>query len=134
MEQIIALDIGETRTGIAKADIEGILVKAYKTIPTENIIQEIQEIEKDFEIKTIVIGLPLNIDGSDNEQSRKIRAEAEKLEQFGNKELVFEDEKLSSGEAVERLKARGITIKQDNKSLIDAEAAAIILEQYFGQG
>ncbi len=131
MEIIIALDIGLKRTGIARSDIQGILVKAMKTIDSENIIQELDNINKTYQIQKIIIGLPVNTHGS-NDTELMIKNRASIIKQhLPNIEIVFENEVCSSKEAEERLKNQGIKLNKDNKSLIDAEAAAVILEQHF---
>ena len=61
-----------------------------------------------------------------------IRAKAQEiLNQIPDINIIFENEACSSKEAESRLKERNIALNKDNKGLIDAEAAAVILEQYF---
>ncbi len=131
MEIILALDIGLKRTGIARSDVLGILVKAMKTIETDNIIQELNNIQQDYSLNKIVIGIPMNPE-STNSTELMIKAKAQEIQiNFPNLEIIFENETCSSKEAEDRLKNQGTKLNKDNKALIDAEAAAIILEQYF---
>lgn len=131
MEQIIGLDIGETRVGIAKSDSMGIIVKPYKTININQLIEEIKALQEIYDIQTIVVGLPRNMDGSIGEQAQKVEKHVDKIKtNINNVEIVYEDERLTSVEAKKILKEKGIHIKQNNKDLIDMYAAAIILEQY----
>jgi putative holliday junction resolvase len=132
MQQILALDIGDSRIGIAKADAMGILVKPYKTVKKEELFLELQALKSQYEIKTLVIGLPVCGDGELSEQALKIESFAEKLqERYPDLEICFEDERYSSKEAQARLRETGVKLTEVNKSLIDAYAAAIILESYF---
>lgn len=130
MSSIIALDIGMKRTGIAKSDALGIAIKPYKTIDTLLLVDEIFDLSQKFEISKIIIGLPHNQGSQETqnfikEQSKKIQAE------FSEIKIIFVNEAYSSREAEARLKERGIKINQENKELIDMEAAAILLEQAF---
>ncbi len=132
MEIILALDIGLKRTGIARSDALGILVKALKTIETDNIIQELNNIQKGYSISKIIIGIPVNPESTNKDTELMIKTKAQEIQNsFPKLEIIFENETCSSKEAEERLKSQGIKLNQDNKALIDAEAAAIILEQYF---
>ena len=130
MEIILALDIGLKRTGIARSDALGILIKAFKTIETNNIIQELDNIKQDYLLSKIIIGIPVNLENNTTELM--IKAKAQEIQnKFPDLEIIFENETCSSKEAETRLKSRDIQLNKDNKGLIDAEAAAIILEQYF---
>lgn len=132
MEIILALDIGLKRTGIARSDALGILIKALKTIETDNIIQELDNIKQDYVLSKIVIGLPINAEGQAQNTELMIRAKAQEIQnKFPEFNIIFENEACSSKEAETRLKSRNIQLNKDNKGLIDAEAAAVILEQYF---
>lgn len=132
MEIILALDIGLKRTGIARSDVLGILIKALKTIETDNIIQELDNIKQDYVLSKIVIGLPINTEGQAQNTELMIRAKAQEIQnKFPEFNIIFENEACSSKEAETRLKSRNIQLNKNNKGLIDAEAAAVILEQYF---
>lgn len=132
MEIILALDIGLKRTGIARSDMLGILIKALKTIETDNIIQELDNIRQNYTLCKIIIGLPINAKDKAQDTELMIRAKAQEiLNKFPDINIIFENEAYSSKEAESRLKERNIALNKDNKGLIDAEAAAVILEQYF---
>lgn len=80
----------------------------------------------------VIVGLPKNMDGTEGEQAQKVRTKVTEIQnQFPELEIIFEDERLTSEAASEKLKAQGIKIDKENKHLIDMHAAAIILEQHF---
>lgn len=135
LDQIIALDIGVRKTGIAKADMMGFVIKPIKTVATTQLEEELLSIQESFDIKKLVVGLPKNMDGTEGEQAKLVRQIAEtvffNLFDPSQTEMIFEDEKLTSEAATAKLKEEGIHISKDNKELVDSYAAALILEQYF---
>jgi len=132
LEIVLALDIGKARTGLARSDALGIVIKALKTIDTKNIAQEIFEIEKEFEIKKIIIGKPFNIEKGNKDSLVFIEKTAKSLQDIYPKiEFIFVDERYTSKEAEAVLNNKGIKINKDNKSLLDMYSAAIILEHYW---
>lgn len=132
MEQIVALDIGERRIGIAMADTLGLAVRPYKTVLKDQILAELETLSSDYELKCLVIGLPLHRDGKKSEQTLKVEEFSQQIqENFPALEICFENEILTSNAAKERLSDLGIRVTEKNKGLIDTYAAVIILEQYF---
>jgi putative Holliday junction resolvase len=134
VELILALDIGDTRTGIAQSDALGIFIKPLKTVLSVELDSEIKSLTEGYESCKIIVGLPKDKDGQEREQAQKTRAFAALLqEKYPNIEIIFEDEKFSSKEAESIIKSKGIKLRKDNKGLIDMYAAAILLEQYFNK-
>jgi len=136
LEQLIALDIGKTKTGIAKADPLGIVATPLKTVLTADLHQELLELQKLYDITKLIIGLPTHMHGGEGEQAKYVRSVVDIILSSDilskDTEIIFEDEKLSSEAATQELKERGIRISKDNKSLVDSQAAALLLRQYFG--
>ena len=86
----------------------------------------------EYNVKEIVVGLPKHKDGTESEQTQKVRDFVGKIQKFFSDLILhYENEILTSSEAKNRLKDRGIKLTEANKGLIDSEAAAIILEQFF---
>lgn len=128
----LALDIGLKRTGIAKSDSMGIIIKPYKTILTEDLLDEIQNLDQEFGIDQLVIGEPINIQSGNDDAIKnviKMRSLIEK--NFKHLKIAMIDERFTSKEAEFLIKKKGIKLNKDNKQLIDQYAAAIILETYF---
>ena len=131
---IIALDVGERRIGVALASLQARLSAPFVTIDRKKTIDALKEIEnivKKHHVQTVVVGLPRGLEGQETDQTRLVRAFAVSLESILQDipvELI--DEAVTSAEAEARLQSRG---KPYDKGDIDAEAAAIILQDYLSQ-
>lgn len=133
MERILGLDVGTKRIGIAVGDNMGIVVsgkEAISRIPEKSAISRIDAICSEYGIKKIVIGIPYHANGDFGEQAQDCKSFAELL--TDKYEIFFEDERCSSFEAEENLKARGVNFRK-NKELIDIESACIILRQFINR-
>lgn len=132
MSIIIGLDIGKKRTGIARSDTMGIIIKPLKTILTQNLIQELKKIDEESTIEKFIIGEPVNIEKGNKEAHDFVMQSKKEIEaNFRDIKIQLIDERFTSKEAQEALKSQGTKISKDNKDLIDMYAAGIILEQYF---
>ena len=128
----MALDIGTKRIGIALSDFLQIISNAHSTIPRipeENAIKEITRIAKENRVEQIIIGIPINMDGTFGFQAEDCKNFAQKICGF---DIIYEDERLTSEEAEERLRKKKINFRK-NKGLVDMESACIILEQYLSR-
>ena len=133
MERILGLDVGTKRIGVAIGDDMGIVVSGKEAIsrkPEQNALKRINEICKEYNIKKIVVGIPYHANGDFGEQAKDCETFANLLKD--KYEIHFEDERCSSFEAEENLKARGVNIR-NNKELIDIESACIILKQFINR-
>lgn len=132
MYKVMALDIGTKRIGIALSDYLLLLSKGHSYIqrqPENEALSQIYKIAAENNVKKIVIGLPLNMDGTEGAQARDCREFASKIKEY---EVIFEDERLTSDAAEQNLKEKKINYKKD-KGLVDIESACIILEQYLSR-
>ena len=130
--RIVALDIGTKRIGIALSDYLLILANGHSYIPREPeeiAINEIIKIAKENNVKKIVAGMPINMDGTKGAQAQNCIDFANKITGF---EIIFEDERLTSEQAEENLRQKKIDFRK-NKGLVDIESACIILEQYLSR-
>ena len=129
-KQLLGLDIGAARIGVAVAD-----TTVRIAIPQDHIdvdgteITAIAELVIAGEIGTIVIGYPRNQSGEVTAQTAAIESFAKQLEDI-DADIVFQDESLTSVLAEQRLASRR---KSYGKGEIDSEAAAIILQDYMEQ-
>ena len=123
---LIALDVGEKRIGVAVAD-KGIKIAVpYDTIEVDGKeINTIAELMVRNKTQTLIVGYPRNQQGEATRQTEYVESFCKPLESFAN--IIFQDESLTSVEAEKRLAAR---TKRYSKGDIDAEAAAIILQDY----
>lgn len=124
---LIALDIGEKRTGVALADTAVRIAVPYDTIDVDGTeIATITEIIVREKVDAIVIGYPRNQAGLPTAQTSYVESVADKLKDV-DVPIVFQDESLTSVIAEDRLKAHR---RPYTKADIDAQAAAIILQDY----
>ena len=132
MHKIMALDIGTKRIGIALSDYLNVIATPYDTIPRvpeTEAINLITKIAKENRVEKIVIGVPVNMDGTLGFQATDCIEFSQKILGF---DIIQEDERLTSEEAENRLRARKIDFRK-NKGLVDMESASIILEQYLSR-
>jgi putative holliday junction resolvase len=130
--RLLALDVGDKRIGVAVSDVTGMLVTPVETIHRKNSKTDIERVLKlaaEHEVAALVIGLPKNMDGTEGEQAAKVKSFAKKLMREARLTVHFEDERLSTFTAIERLVERGVQTGK-NRDLVDMEAAAIILQSY----
>lgn len=132
MYKVMALDIGTKRIGVALSDYLLVLASGFTCIqrePQDKAIEEIQKIAKENNVKKIVVGIPLNMDGSKGFQAKNCEEFASKIKNY---EIIYEDERLTSDAAEENLRNKKIDFRKD-KGLVDIESACIILEQYLSK-
>ena len=132
MHKIMALDIGTKRIWIALRDSLQVIATPHSFIsrePEVKAIEEITKIAKENRVEKIVIGVPVNMDGSLGFQAQDCINFSQKILGF---DIIQEDERLTSEEAEERLRSRRVDFKK-NKGLVDMESACVILEQYLGK-
>lgn len=126
-EQVLGLDVGERRIGVAFADTETRISVPLTTLDVDG--QELDGLKNlvhERRIDTIVVGLPRNQQGEETAQSKLARGFAESLKSF-DIPIVFQDESLTSVLAEKHL---GSTGKPFSKADVDMHAAAVILEDY----
>lgn len=126
----LGLDVGRARIGLALADDVLRTARAHLTVSRRGDaadLDAIAEVAAAFEVTRAVVGLPLNMDGTEGGSARLARAFAAKLEARLGLPVELHDERLSTFEASTRLREQGLSAR-DQKGLIDAEAAAVILQ------
>lgn len=134
MEKISALglDVGSKRIGVAGCDGLGLMATGLTTIERtsfERDAQQLREWVEQREVKLLVIGLPYASDGTLGLQARKIEKFAKRLAKALQLPVEYIDERLTSVEAEEFIKAENRSPSR-NKGLIDRKAAAIILQEW----
>ncbi|MEI3061966.1 MAG: Holliday junction resolvase RuvX [Oscillospiraceae bacterium] len=132
--RIMAIDLGDARTGLAVSDAMGILCGEAWTMEEwdmERAAKRIAEAAKERGVERLVLGLPKNMDGSEGVRAEKSRRFKEMLEAECALPVVLWDERRSSIEAHAILHASGKKEKKHRKT-VDAVAASLILEGYLG--
>jgi putative Holliday junction resolvase len=129
---VLALDLGEKLVGVAISDAR--LITTQRLPPIERsswkkLLQDVQHLLERFDAQTIVVGLPLSMDGSEGEAAKNVRRLALNLAKSVRQPVYLQDERLTSRAAIENLKAEGVK-PEDIPALIDGEAAATILRDF----
>lgn len=128
----LGLDLGRKRIGVAGCDGTGLIATGLTTIDRRSFAEDVARLQKlvlEREVQLLIIGLPYNMDGSLGAQAKQVQKFAARLSAALNLPIEFVDERLTSVQAEELLRAE----RQDfsrNKGLIDRKAAAIILQQW----
>lgn len=124
---LVCLDVGEKRIGVAVADTAVRIAVPYDTIAVDGSeIAAIAKIVVDEKATTLIVGYPRNQSGEPTAQTRYVEEFAATLDDIAPK-IVFQDESLTSVIAEQQLKAHK---RPYSKADIDAQAAAIILQDY----
>jgi len=134
-KRVMGIDYGDARIGLALSDLMQVIASPYEVLQNkdmDNSIEQICKIISEKEVETIVIGLPLNMDGTEGDRALITREFAEKLSNKSGKKIIFEDERLSSIEAEEMLTEARVN-RMDRKKIIDKLSACIILEGYLNR-
>lgn len=134
----IALDVGDKTIGVAVSDELMISAQGITTIERVGIRKDAGKVisyVQEYDCDTVVVGLPLKLDGTDSPQTEKVREFAKML---GNKmmstgmsdiEIVFQDERLTTVQA-EKVLIDADVSRKGRKKVIDKQAAVLILQAY----
>jgi putative Holliday junction resolvase len=126
----LGLDLGRATIGLALADDVLGIARALQTVRRTGDAADlaaIRRVAEDYEVTTAVLGLPLNMDGTEGASARLARAFAPKVVAALGVPVDLFDERLSTFEAELRLRERGLSARE-GRAVIDAEAAAVILQ------
>ena len=133
----MGIDVGTRRIGLAVSDVTRTLARPLMTIDVVDadggVLRVAGEVTRlaaeDDSLSTIVVGLPVRLDGSANDQTARVTRFIAALKQQTSIPIVTADERLSSVEAESRLAGRTKDWRERKKKL-DAAAAAVILQDY----
>ena len=129
---ILGIDYGSKRIGLAVSDLLLTIATSYKILYRKNIssdMEELKKIIKEKEICAIVMGLPLQMDGTEGDSVKMVREFADLLSKHTTAEIIFQDERLSTVSA-QRILIEGNVRREKRKGVVDAVAATIILQNY----
>jgi putative Holliday junction resolvase len=132
MERILGLDVGDVRIGVAVSDGLGVTAQAVSTIHRHSLDLDFQKLQKlldEYETRTILVGYPLNMDGSVGSQAEKVKAFADALSSRLDAKTILWDERLTTSEARRALITGGMR-REKRKLVIDQAAAVILLQSY----
>ena len=130
--RVLAVDYGERRTGLAVSDEMGITAQGLKTLEPEDeseIPELVARTAQDKGVEIIVVGLPLNMDGTESEKSKKVREFGALLAEKASLPVVFRDERMTSLQA-HRVMHEMNKKPGKNKPMVDRISATLILQEY----
>ncbi|HIP07112.1 MAG TPA: Holliday junction resolvase RuvX [Mariprofundaceae bacterium] len=128
---LLALDIGGKRIGIAVSDRLGYSCRGVTCLfrNDQGWPRQVNKLVVEYGIKALVVGLPKNMDGTEGSQAEDCRKAAAQLSKTTDLPILFQDERLSTWTAKERLFAQGLNEKKVRAKL-DQTAAAVFLEDF----
>lgn len=127
--KILGLDIGNRRIGVAFIDTEVGVISPLSTLANNrSLVNEIKKLIHQYQFETMVVGLPITLAGHQGEQAKHVMMTAKQLQAKLGLKLVFEDERMTSQTAAQRLR-----LTDHTKGDIDAVSAMIILENWMAR-
>lgn len=132
MPRIMGLDYGEKRIGIAVSDELGMTAQGLETLEHANAEKDLAAIRERVErlgVAHLVVGLPLNMNGTEGPKAAAARAFAERLKTALGLPCTLWDERLTTREA-ERVLIQGDVSRKRRRQVIDQLAAQLILQGY----
>jgi putative holliday junction resolvase len=130
--RILALDVGSKRIGVAVSDPLGITAQGLETIQRQNKRRDLEALAallKQYDVREIVVGLPLRLSGAEGTQSEKMRRFASDLEAHFGITVHLWDERWTSTEANRLLREAELSIEKRGKA-VDRMAAVLILQSW----
>lgn len=137
--RILGLDVGDKTVGVAVSDPLGVIATGVTTIDRVGIRKDTGKVIdyiREYGCETVVIGLPLSLDGDDSIQTEKVREFRKMLENklkssgpLSKVRIEWQDERYSTVEAEEVLIEANMS-REDRKKIIDRQAAIVILQRY----
>ncbi len=132
MERILGIDVGDKRIGVAVTDplqitAQGVMTLKRKT--RDDDLEAFRDLIAKYEIKKVVAGLPLNMDGSESAQTRKTINFCQFIKKRLKIEIIYIDERLTSSWS-EKVLIEGNVSRENRKDYIDMLAAQMILQSY----
>ena len=130
--RILALDVGGKRIGLAISDPSGVLATPYETVTRRGLetdISAILTVVKEEVVQRLIVGLPISMNGVIGQQAKETLVFCEALRKKSPVLVETWNEQLSTFEAETRLREANFQPSR-NKKMLDASAAAVILQSY----
>src|ERR1044072_1370520 len=124
--------MGSKRVGLAVSDELRLTVRTLQALPRtpwKRLLSSLAELCEQFDVQSIVLGLPLRLDGTEGDAANEIRRVARNLQLSLKLPLFFQDERLTSKDAETSLRQRGLQ-GVEISGRIESEAASIILSDF----
>ncbi|MDP8937485.1 MAG: Holliday junction resolvase RuvX [Actinomycetota bacterium] len=136
--RIVGLDLGSRRIGVAVSDSGGVLATPYSVIersgdPAADRAR-IADVVQELEAGTVVVGLPLSLDGSRGPAATAAVAEVDALREVLDVPVEVHDERLSTVSAHRSLTASGLKGSARRRKVVDQVAASVVLQSWLDRG
>jgi len=130
--RILAIDYGQRRIGLAVSDPLGITAQGLETISVscpQDALSKIEQLVKAFRVSEIILGLPVNMDGTLGYRAQEVSGFAERLRKRTGLSVTLSDERLTSVAAHRVLHRMGLKMKGKKRD-VDRIAAQMLLQEY----
>lgn len=131
--RVLGIDYGDSRIGVAVSDPMGWTAQGLETVKCKDslrkAIERLMEIIKQYEVKDIVIGYPLNMNGTAGPRAERTEAFIKKLLELGDFNIVKWDERLTTVSAHRAMNELGVKAS-NKKNIVDTMSAVFILQGY----
>ncbi|MBI4436776.1 MAG: Holliday junction resolvase RuvX [Candidatus Omnitrophica bacterium] len=131
--RILGIDYGLRHVGLALSDVLGIVAQGLETFhyagSIDTLVQKIQEVVKRHKVTEVVIGLPLNMNGTKGEKAKETESVAQRLKEATGLSIHLWDERLTTVGATRELSRWRLGIEK-KKKLLDRLSAQLILQSY----
>ena len=130
--RILGIDFGEKRIGVAVSDPLGFTAQGLETIPNQSrrqVLDALLKVCREYDVKEIVIGLPVNMNGTLGPKAEEISKLVPEMEKILNIPIKTLDERLTSRQAGRLMIEQGLS-RQKQRNQSDRIAATIILQSY----
>ena len=129
MSRSLGVDFGTTRVGLAISDPLGLTARPLSVVPRSEVLDEVENLVKEQDIGTIVVGLPTGLSGGEGVSATEARKLAEEIRTVTGVDVVMVDERFTSRLAEVALLESGMK-RRKRRETVDKVAAAIILQDY----
>ena len=132
MTRTLGLDIGQRRIGVAVSDPIGLTAQPVTVVERKTPADDLATLSRlaaRHAVTTIVVGLPLTLEGTRGPQAQRVEAFARKLEMASGVPVAYVDERFTTAEGQRALRDAGVSSRKQ-KPVIDRVAAQLILQQY----
>lgn len=133
--QVLALDIGEKRIGVASGNTASGIANPVKVMPADEVMTNARTwrmLLEDYEPELLVCGCPKSMSGAKGQQAQRVMAAAERIAAAAGLPVEFVDERLSSSEAKRYLRNQGMS-ERDMRGKVDSVAASVFLSTWLEQ-
>lgn len=135
--RILGIDYGEARVGIAITDSLNITAQGLETIQRNGsdkvVLRRLDEIFENYDVGTIVVGMPLNMNGSMSERAKITEQFVHKLKcKYNKMKIITIDERLTTVEAHKTMNFLDVN-KNKKRNIVDTISAMYILETYLNK-